>query len=228
MNHTTFNQEPDHAFRHPLADGKLAVHFGHCASFALLDVDPEGKSVMIRGCRSAAAPAGPAPALARRNGASIASSPAAWAGGRRALLPNTGSKSSSARRWSTGNTGRKVHGRHLVSGANADLDLSRKEKQWKTVVIGASNNEERYSNKGDEDVAQYGHSRFGRPRSGDGHGLERSPDRRRSPARSISRSRSTSAQTPGRVVRADPGHPSKRVMLQPRHGESDDTRPRPP
>ena len=35
-------------FAIPLADGKLAVHFGHCASFALLDVDPEGKSVMIR------------------------------------------------------------------------------------------------------------------------------------------------------------------------------------
>ena len=35
-------------FAIPLADGKLAVHFGHCASFALLDVDPEGKSVMVR------------------------------------------------------------------------------------------------------------------------------------------------------------------------------------
>ena len=31
-----------------IADGKLAVHFGHCASFALLDVDPDGKSVMVR------------------------------------------------------------------------------------------------------------------------------------------------------------------------------------
>ena len=35
-------------FAIPLADGKLAVHFGHCASFALLDVDPDGKSVMVR------------------------------------------------------------------------------------------------------------------------------------------------------------------------------------
>ena len=35
-------------FAIPLADGKLAVHFGHCASFALLDVDPAGKAVMIR------------------------------------------------------------------------------------------------------------------------------------------------------------------------------------
>lgn len=35
-------------FAVPLAEGKLAVHFGHCASFALLDVDPDGKSVMIR------------------------------------------------------------------------------------------------------------------------------------------------------------------------------------
>ena len=35
-------------FAIPLADGKLAVHFGHCASFALLDVDPDGKSLMIR------------------------------------------------------------------------------------------------------------------------------------------------------------------------------------
>ncbi len=35
-------------FAIPLADGKLAVHFGHCASFALLDVDPEKKTVMIR------------------------------------------------------------------------------------------------------------------------------------------------------------------------------------
>ena len=35
-------------FAIPLADGKLAVHFGHCASFALLDVDPEGFDVMDR------------------------------------------------------------------------------------------------------------------------------------------------------------------------------------
>lgn len=35
-------------FAIPLADGKLAMHFGHCASFALIDADPERKSVMIR------------------------------------------------------------------------------------------------------------------------------------------------------------------------------------
>jgi predicted Fe-Mo cluster-binding NifX family protein len=35
-------------FAIPLADGKLAVHFGHCASFALLDVAPDGKSLMMR------------------------------------------------------------------------------------------------------------------------------------------------------------------------------------
>ena len=35
-------------FAIPLADGKLAVHFGHCASFALIDTDPSGKAIMIR------------------------------------------------------------------------------------------------------------------------------------------------------------------------------------
>lgn len=29
----------------PLANGKLSLHFGHCEEFALLDVDPETKSV---------------------------------------------------------------------------------------------------------------------------------------------------------------------------------------
>jgi len=29
----------------PLADGKLAMHFGHCASFALVDVSPAGKEI---------------------------------------------------------------------------------------------------------------------------------------------------------------------------------------
>ncbi len=32
----------------PLADGKLALHFGHCASFALLDVDPAAQRVLAR------------------------------------------------------------------------------------------------------------------------------------------------------------------------------------
>ena len=35
-------------FAIPLADGKLAVHFGHCASLALLDVAPDGKAIMMR------------------------------------------------------------------------------------------------------------------------------------------------------------------------------------
>ena len=35
-------------FAIPLADGKLAVHFGHCASFALLDVDLSTNAVTDR------------------------------------------------------------------------------------------------------------------------------------------------------------------------------------
>lgn len=35
-------------FAIPLADGKLAVHFGHCASFALVDVDPAAKTITRR------------------------------------------------------------------------------------------------------------------------------------------------------------------------------------
>jgi predicted Fe-Mo cluster-binding NifX family protein len=30
----------------PLAEGKLALHFGHCASFALVDVDPQTKKII--------------------------------------------------------------------------------------------------------------------------------------------------------------------------------------
>ena len=30
----------------PLADGKLAMHFGHCEKFALIDVDPETKAIL--------------------------------------------------------------------------------------------------------------------------------------------------------------------------------------
>ena len=30
----------------PLADGKLAMHFGHCEKFALVDVDTETKTVL--------------------------------------------------------------------------------------------------------------------------------------------------------------------------------------
>lgn len=32
----------------PLADGKLTLHFGHCRSFALVEVDPEGKQILGR------------------------------------------------------------------------------------------------------------------------------------------------------------------------------------
>jgi predicted Fe-Mo cluster-binding NifX family protein len=32
----------------PLADGRLAMHFGHCASFALVDVDPAAKRILKR------------------------------------------------------------------------------------------------------------------------------------------------------------------------------------
>jgi ATP-binding protein involved in chromosome partitioning len=32
----------------PIADGRLAVHFGHCESFALIDVDPSEKRVISR------------------------------------------------------------------------------------------------------------------------------------------------------------------------------------
>ena len=35
-------------FAIPLAEGKLAIHFGHCASFALIDVDAAGKTPMQR------------------------------------------------------------------------------------------------------------------------------------------------------------------------------------
>ena len=35
-------------FAIPLADGKLAIHFGHCASFALIDVDPATKTIEQR------------------------------------------------------------------------------------------------------------------------------------------------------------------------------------
>lgn len=32
----------------PLADGKLALHFGHCAHFALIDADPEQRTILGR------------------------------------------------------------------------------------------------------------------------------------------------------------------------------------
>ncbi len=39
----------------PLADGKLTMHFGHCSSFALVDVDPRTKKI-IKSEESAAPP----------------------------------------------------------------------------------------------------------------------------------------------------------------------------
>lgn len=35
-------------FAIPLAEGKLAIHFGHCASFALVDADPVKKNILKR------------------------------------------------------------------------------------------------------------------------------------------------------------------------------------
>lgn len=35
-------------FAIPLAEGKLAIHFGHCATFALIDVDPERGVILAR------------------------------------------------------------------------------------------------------------------------------------------------------------------------------------
>ncbi len=32
----------------PLADGKLALHFGHCQSFALVEADPAAKTILRR------------------------------------------------------------------------------------------------------------------------------------------------------------------------------------
>ena len=32
----------------PLADGKLALHFGHCEQFALIDADPETGKILSR------------------------------------------------------------------------------------------------------------------------------------------------------------------------------------
>lgn len=35
-------------FAIPLAEGKLTNHFGHCASFALVDADPTTKTILKR------------------------------------------------------------------------------------------------------------------------------------------------------------------------------------
>jgi predicted Fe-Mo cluster-binding NifX family protein len=32
----------------PLAEGKLAMHFGHCQHFAMVDVDPSAKTILKR------------------------------------------------------------------------------------------------------------------------------------------------------------------------------------
>lgn len=33
----------------PTAEGRLAMHFGHCEQFTILEVDPEGKKVIDEG-----------------------------------------------------------------------------------------------------------------------------------------------------------------------------------
>lgn len=35
-------------FAIPLADGKLAIHFGHCAAFALIDIDSAENAILHR------------------------------------------------------------------------------------------------------------------------------------------------------------------------------------
>lgn len=35
-------------FAIPLAEGRLAIHFGHCATFALVDVDSAAKTILKR------------------------------------------------------------------------------------------------------------------------------------------------------------------------------------
>ncbi|MFW6189457.1 MAG: NifB/NifX family molybdenum-iron cluster-binding protein [Planctomycetota bacterium] len=40
----------------PLADGKLAMHFGHCEEFALLDVDEQDGGAVAKTERAAAPP----------------------------------------------------------------------------------------------------------------------------------------------------------------------------
>lgn len=41
-------KENNMRFAIPLADGKLTAHFGHCASFALVDIDPVTKTIVKR------------------------------------------------------------------------------------------------------------------------------------------------------------------------------------
>lgn len=42
------NQDNHMRIAIPLADGKLATHFGHCERFALIDVDPSTKTILKR------------------------------------------------------------------------------------------------------------------------------------------------------------------------------------
>lgn len=80
-------------FAIPLAEGKLAIHFGHCAeAFALIDVDPAGKTIMIREDVEAP-PHQPGllpPWLAERGVNRIIAG--AWGNARRLCSPNRGSK----------------------------------------------------------------------------------------------------------------------------------------
>ncbi|MBN1440264.1 MAG: P-loop NTPase [Anaerolineales bacterium] len=45
---TTSKEKPPMRIAIPLADGKLALHFGHCESFALIDADVEHKKILAR------------------------------------------------------------------------------------------------------------------------------------------------------------------------------------
>lgn len=44
----TPQKEPPMRIAIPLAEGRLATHFGHCASFALIDVDPDSGRILGR------------------------------------------------------------------------------------------------------------------------------------------------------------------------------------
>lgn len=45
---TTLKEEKQMKIAIPMADGKLTTHFGHCESFALVDVDPTEKKILKR------------------------------------------------------------------------------------------------------------------------------------------------------------------------------------
>ena len=45
---TSQKENPNMKIAIPLANGKLAMHFGHCERFAIVDVDPEAKRILQR------------------------------------------------------------------------------------------------------------------------------------------------------------------------------------